>query len=57
MAGGKALTPFIYGSTFVISLFSFSGLIISGNGIAVFIPNLIGLGIYKLSNKKIIILN
>ena len=48
-----AVTPFIYGSTFVLTAFSIPGLIISGIGIAVFIPSLIGLGIYKLyKNKK-----
>ena len=53
MGGGMAVTPFIYGSTFALTAFSIPGLIISGIGIAVFIPSLIGLGIYKLyKNKK-----
>ena len=53
MGGGMTLTPFIYGSTFVLTAFSISGLIISGIGIGVLIPSLIGLGIYKLyKNKK-----
>ena len=52
LGGGITLTPLIFGSTFALSALSISGLIISGIGIVVFIPSLIGLGIYKLYKKR-----
>ena len=50
--GGISITSLIFGSTFALSALSISGLIISGIGIVVFIPSLIGLGIYKLYKKR-----
>ena len=50
--GGISITSLIFGSTFALSALSISGLIISGIGILVFIPSLIGLGIYKLYKKR-----